>query len=70
MDRTGTTLHTALNAVATVNVALSPYLAFTAPRVYELLGGDGDFAAGGWAPRHVAAGTPLGEPAPLFAKIE
>ncbi len=70
MARTGTTLHTALNAVASVNVALAPYLPFTAPRVHELLGGDGAFEAAGWAPRPVAAGTRLGGPAPLFVKME
>ena len=70
MARTGTTLHTALDAIATVNVALAPYLPFSAQTVHELLGGQGDVGDGGWTARSVAAGTTLGEPAPLFAKVD
>ena len=65
--RTGTTLAVALNAIAGIAVALGPYLPFTTPRVFEILGIDRPVH---WHPSLVAAGTQLGEVKPLFSKID
>ena len=68
--RTATTLHTALGAIATLNVALAPYLPFSAQTVHELLGGDGDVTTAGWAVRDVKPGTSLAPARPLYAKVD
>ncbi len=68
--RTATTLATALDAIGTVAVALSPYLPFTSPAVLEALGVAVPEAGPRWEPVTVVAGTRLPPPAPLFVKME
>jgi methionyl-tRNA synthetase len=68
MERTGTTLSVALAAIATVAVALAPYLPFTSPRVLEASGREPGPVS--WEIQEVAAGTRLGELGPLFTKME
>lgn len=67
MQRTGVTLAVALNAIAGIAVALSPYLPFTSPRVLEALGVTRNQH---WHRPVVAAGTVLGPAEPLFAKVD
>ena len=67
-ERTGTTLRVALDAIATVAVALYPYLPFTSPRVLEALGRESGPVS--WEIPEVSAGTKLGELGPLFTKME
>jgi methionyl-tRNA synthetase len=69
-ERTATTLWTALQAIAGLNVGLAPYLPFAAAKLDGWLGGTGDMVAGGWSRPEVPAGTTLGTPSPLFAKVE
>ena len=66
-DRAATVLWTALQAIAGIRVAFSPYLPFSTDTLGMLLGA-GPVAA--WARSEIPAGTPLGEPAPLFIKLE
>jgi methionyl-tRNA synthetase len=66
LARTGSTLFVALNAVAGINLAFTPYLPFSSTAVRETLG----LAEEGWAMPAVAVGTRLGAPEPLFVKVE
>ena len=69
-ERTATTLFTALQAISGINVAFAPYTPFAAQRLHEWLGGDGQLTDHGWVRTEVPAGTRLGEPTPLFSKME
>lgn len=65
--RAGTVLGTALASIATVRVALAPYLPFSTDELGELLGiGPVDE----WSAPDLPSGTPLGEVRPLFQKLE
>ncbi|MBV9951272.1 MAG: methionine--tRNA ligase [Acidimicrobiia bacterium] len=65
--RAGTVLHHALQAVAGVNVALSPYIPFASASVAEALGVP---SGEGWARTEIPAGRRLGALAPLFSKLD
>jgi methionyl-tRNA synthetase len=67
MDRTGVTLAVALNAIAGIAVALGPYLPFTSPKVFAMLGIPEEPH---WHPSVVPAGAVLGAAEPLFAKLD
>ncbi len=69
-QRTATTLWTALQAIAGLNVALAPFLPFSAAKLHGWLGLDGTMHGAGWQRPEVVAGTVLGAPSPLFAKVE
>jgi methionyl-tRNA synthetase len=71
-ERAGTVLHHALQAIAGVNVALSPFVPFATASVTEALGQAGEDAVGTdrWIREAVPAGRPLGALAPLFAKLD
>ncbi len=64
--RAATILFVAINAVASINVALAPYLPQTSERVAGDLGLD-DVS---WKAPDIVAGTVLAEPNPLFQKAE
>jgi methionyl-tRNA synthetase len=70
LDRTATTLHTALQAIAGVAVAFAPYTPFSSQRIHEWLGGEGELTGHGWRRSTVPAGTTLGDAEPLFRKME
>ncbi len=63
--RAGTVLWTALQAIAGLSVAFSPFLPFTCERLRKMLSVD----VSGWHRPPLPAGTILGEIAPLFAKL-
>ena len=64
--RAATVLWVAVNAIAGLGVGFSPYLPFTTPTLWGMLGG---VSASGWKRPDVPAGTTLGELSPLFTKI-
>jgi methionyl-tRNA synthetase len=68
--RTATTLHTALSAINGIKTILAPFLPFTSQRLHEMLGQDGMLAEGPWERGSLEPGTPLGEQAPLFSKVD
>ncbi len=68
--RTATTLWSALQAIASINVMFAPYTPFACAELDRWLGGDGVIDGRGWAPRGVTSGTMLGEASPLFRKVE
>ena len=57
----------ALNAIAGIAVALAPYLPFTTPQVFTMLGIPEEPH---WHPAVVPAGARLGEAVPLFTKLD
>ncbi|MCI0424667.1 MAG: methionine--tRNA ligase [Actinobacteria bacterium] len=67
-ERAGTILWAAIQAIAGIRVALAPYLPRSAITVGEMLGLGGELK--GWATSGVAGGTPLGEIAPLYVKLD
>jgi len=71
-DREGAaeTLHTALNVLSGLSSLLQPFLPFTSPQAWALLGHTGAIEAAGWRRTPVAAGAALPEPSPLFRKLE
>ena len=64
-ERAQAVLSTALAAVAGVRVVLSPYLPFSTVALDDELG-----PVDAWQRREPVPGTPIGKPAPLFAKVD
>jgi len=69
-DHAGETLHTALNVISGLISMFQPFLPFTSPKAWELVGHAGDPQEAGWQRTPVSGGTPLPEPAPLFQKFD
>ena len=70
MGRTGTTLHTAIQAISGLAAGFAPFLPKTSVRVLGTLGFDTSVRQPAWGRQEVAVGTKLGPVAPLFAKVE
>lgn len=68
VERGGTILWAAIQAIAAIRIALYPYLPHSALTIGEMLGIGPDVVS--WSPPVVAAGTELGEIAPVFVKLE
>jgi methionyl-tRNA synthetase len=66
--RGGTILWTAIQAISSIRVALTPYLPFSSREIGILLGLD--LQVGQWEVPPVPGGTKLGEIKPLFDKLE
>jgi methionyl-tRNA synthetase len=69
-ERTATTLWTAIQAINGLKVAFAPFVPFACEQLHTWLGGDGELAGEGWQRHEVPTGTQLGEPTPLFRKVE
>ena len=69
-ERTATTLRVALDLIDGVNVALSPYLPFSAQEINGWLGHAGTLLDHGWQRRPLVTGAALGTARPLFAKVD
>jgi methionyl-tRNA synthetase len=65
-----TTLWTALNIAATLRTAMYPYLPFAAEKTHAMLGFTGSVLQAGWKRGEIKPGARLGEPAPLFKKLD
>ena len=70
MVRTGTTLFTALQAIAGLAAGFAPYMPATSVRVLDTLGVDTSSRQPAWNRHDVPAGTTLGPAVPLFSKVE
>ncbi|MFQ5555102.1 MAG: methionine--tRNA ligase [Acidimicrobiia bacterium] len=70
LERTGTTLWVALQAISGIAAALGPFLPFTSRRVFGTLGLEIPDAGPCWTRLEVATGQPIGAPEPLFAKVD
>jgi methionyl-tRNA synthetase len=69
-ERTATTLHVALQAIAGLTTAFAPFVPFASAELASWLGFDTPLEGGGWGRREVPVGTQLGTARPLFAKVE
>jgi methionyl-tRNA synthetase len=67
-----TTLWTALSVINGLRVMTYPYLPFTSEKLHQMLKRPGHVQDAGWSwdPQELRPGQPLGEPQPLFAKLE
>jgi methionyl-tRNA synthetase len=63
-------LYTALAAIDTLHVAFAPYLPFSCERLHSFLHSEGSVADVGWRSELPQAGQVLGEPKPLFLKLD
>jgi methionyl-tRNA synthetase len=65
-----TSLHMALQVIQTLKVALAPFLPFSSQSLHEMLGFSGELAREPWEVPPVPAGQRLGEPKPLFQRLD
>ncbi len=70
LERTGTTLHVALQAISGLAVAFAPFTPFSSATIHGWLGLSEDLAGASWKRPDVPAGTRLGDASPLFARVE
>lgn len=71
--RCGTTLHVAAQVLRTLAVVLSPFIPYSAERLWKMLGLSGKPADEPWdsaASRRVPGGQSIGTPEALFSKID
>ena len=69
-NRCATVLNTSITAIGALNVALSPYLPFTAQKLHGYLGNEGPIEAVGWKLPPSPNGRPLADAKPLFKKLD
>ncbi len=69
-ERTATTLAVSLGAIATIAVALSPFLPGSSLAVLRALGVESDDRGPKWEAPSLAAGRLIDDLGPLFAKVE
>jgi methionyl-tRNA synthetase len=65
-----TALWAALQVISALKTAFSPFLPFSSARLHRLLGLPGEPQEAGWQAQSVDPGRTLGEPIPLFTKLE
>lgn len=70
LERTGTTLFTALQCISGLAAGFAPYLPATSATVLETIGLGTAGRQPAWERREVPAGTKLGPAVPLFSKVE
>ncbi len=70
LDRTGTTLSVAIEAIAGIAVALYPYLPFTTVKLFDAFSVEMGEHGPSWGRPSISVGTKLGELGPLYAKME
>jgi methionyl-tRNA synthetase len=63
-------LYTSLHAISALSVMLHPFLPFSTQSLHEALGGSGRVEEAGWVITKPVPGTPIPQPAPLFAKLD
>jgi len=70
VERTGTTLNVALNAIAGIAVALYPYLPFTTVELFDAIGAELGDHGPAWRRPEIVGGTPIEDLDRLYAKME
>ena len=65
-----TTLWAALSTISALKTVLAPFLPFSSARLHTMLGFSGRVEDGGWTLQRPEPGRPLGEPVPLFSKLD
>ncbi len=70
LGRTATTLWVALQAINGLKLGFAPFVPTATSTLDTWVGGDGELNGRGWVRQEVPAGTQLGQPSPLFQKLE
>jgi methionyl-tRNA synthetase len=63
-------IYTALSVLAAMKTVFYPVLPFSSERLHSFLGFDGSVKEGGWKTQFLPPGQRLGEPQPLFVKLD
>ena len=63
-------IYTALSVLAALKTVFFPFLPFSSERLHAFLGFDGSVKEGGWKTQFLPPGQRLGEPQPLFVKLD
>jgi methionyl-tRNA synthetase len=69
-ERAGTSLYVTLSVINMLKILTAPYLPFSAQKLHEMLGYEGDVHKEQWRASELPAGQTLGTPAPLFIKLD
>ena len=70
MERTATTLWVCLNVLSCLRTLTYPFLPFSAQRLHEMLGYEGNVQDTGWQLGQIPVGESFGKPAHLFSKLD
>ena len=65
-------LHVSLSVINCLKTALYPFIPFSSSKLHQMLGFQGDVQEAGWTwdPDALETGRQLGEPEPMFAKLD
>ncbi|MBA7597592.1 Methionine--tRNA ligase [subsurface metagenome] len=69
-EAAATSLYVALGVISALKTALYPFLPFSSQKLHQMMGFEGSVEGDGWKLRMPAGGQKLGEPEPLFAKLD
>ena len=70
MERTATTLWVCLNVLSCLRTLTYPFLPFSAQRLHEMLGYEGNVQDTGWQLDQIPVGESFGKPTHLFSKLD
>ncbi len=65
-----TSLYVALGVIAALKTAFYPFLPFSSQKLHQMMGFEGAVESDGWKLRLPSGGQKLGEPEPLFTKLD
>jgi methionyl-tRNA synthetase len=69
-ERAATSLYVTLSVVDMLKILTAPFLPFSAQKLHEMLGYEGDVHKEQWKAPELQPGQPLGTPIPLFTKLD
>ena len=69
-ERAGQSVYTVLSVLSVLSTVLYPYLPFSSEKLHTALGFDGTVLERGWKVARPEPGQVLGEPVPLFVKLD
>jgi len=69
-EAAATSLYVALGVISALKTALYPFLPFSSQKLHQMMGFGGTIESDGWKLMLPTGGQKLGEPEPLFTKLE
>jgi methionyl-tRNA synthetase len=69
-ERAATSLYVVLSVINMLKILTAPFIPFSAQKLHEMLGYSGDVHKEAWAAPDLPPGQELGEPVPLFTKLD